>query len=221
MQMKTQPLYKDEDRRMHFKGETDFKGNAERRFRETKKVADGYKADFTANANISAAKIKERATKRTAQKKRYLGGIIFAACALLVLLCVLFVMKYVKNGKIFPNLAGNGKDSAALPTDEKVESGQESAMEKISIGDTYIFGSYEQDDNTQDGTEAIEWIVLDKSENEQKILLISKYALDGKKFEGESSKATWDTCSLRSWLITISITRLFPKKRETESKRQR
>ena len=62
------------------------------------------------------------------------------------------------------------------------------------------FNEAEQDDNAQDGTEAIEWIVLDKSENEQKILLISKYALDGKKYEGESSKATWDTCSLRSWL---------------------
>ena len=218
VQMKTQPLYKEEDRRMHFKGETDIKGNAERRFRETKKEADGYKPDLTANENISAAKIKERATKRPAQKKRYLGGIIFAACALLVLLCVLFVMKFVKNGKIFPNLAGNGKDSAALPTDEKVESGQESAVEKISIGDTYIFGSYEQDDNAQDGTEAIEWIVLDKSENEQKILLISKYALDGKKFEGESSKATWDTCSLRSWLNYDFYNQAFSEKERNRIK---
>ena len=230
VQMKTQPLYKEEDRRMHFKGETDIKGNAERRFRETKKEADGYKPDLTANENISAAKIKERATKRSALKKRYLGGIIFATCALLVLFCVLFVMKLVKNGRILPDLASNGKDSDTLSTDEKVESGQESAVEKISIGDTYIFGSYEQDDNAQDGTEAmqddnaqdgteaIEWIVLDKSENEQKILLISKYALDGKKFEGESEYAAWDTCSLRSWLNYDFYNQAFSEKERNRIK---
>ena len=60
--------------------------------------------------------------------------------------------------------------------------------------------------------------MLDKSENEQKILLISKYALDGKKYEGESSEATWDTCSLRSWLNYDFYNQAFSEKERNRIK---
>ena len=45
-----------------------------------------------------------------------------------------------------------------------------------SVGDTITFGTYEQDNNTSNGKEAIEWTVLDK--NGMSVLLISKQALD-------------------------------------------
>ena len=46
----------------------------------------------------------------------------------------------------------------------------------INVFDTVIFGKWEQDADFTNGTEDIEWLVLDKDENQ--IRLISKYVLD-------------------------------------------
>ena len=46
-------------------------------------------------------------------------------------------------------------------------------IKNIKVGDTYKFGSYEQDNKTSNGKEEIEWIVLDK--DGISLLLISKY----------------------------------------------
>ena len=69
---------------------------------------------------------------------------------------------------------------------------------KVSIGDYIIFGNYEQDNNTLNGAEEIEWQVLDKKDG--KVLLLSKYALDVKSYHEEWEDVTWETCTLRSWL---------------------
>ena len=132
------------------------------------------------------------------EKKRYFGGIILGACALLGLICALFVMNPVKNREILPASGGNRKDSTALSEDGNGESVQKSAPETISVGDTYLFGSYEQDNNTANGTENIEWLVLAKEGD--MILVISKYGLDYQQYDSASTAATWETCSLRKWL---------------------
>ena len=69
---------------------------------------------------------------------------------------------------------------------------------KASVGDYVTFGTYEQDNKTGNGAEAIEWQVLDKKDG--KVLLLSKYALDCKPYHEESADVTWETCTLRSWL---------------------
>ena len=69
---------------------------------------------------------------------------------------------------------------------------------KIDVGDTYTFGTYEQDNNFSNGKEAIEWIVLAKEED--KLLLISDKALDCQPYNESWSDVTWETCSLRKWL---------------------
>ena len=66
------------------------------------------------------------------------------------------------------------------------------------IGDYIYFGSYEQDNNAANGKEDIEWLVLDKQDN--KIFVISKYALDAKPYNKEWENITWENCTLRSWL---------------------
>ncbi len=71
-------------------------------------------------------------------------------------------------------------------------------IKSINIGDTYKFGTYEQDNNTLNGKEDIEWIVLAKEET--KILVISKYALDCKPYNTDSIRVTWEKCTLRKWL---------------------
>ncbi|MBR4234892.1 MAG: fibronectin type III domain-containing protein [Clostridia bacterium] len=69
----------------------------------------------------------------------------------------------------------------------------------VKVGDTVTFGSYEQDNNTANGKEPIEWEVLDV-ESDGTCLLISKYAIDGVLYNTERKDITWETCTLRSWL---------------------
>ena len=68
--------------------------------------------------------------------------------------------------------------------------------------ETYTFGSYEQDGDSSNGKEPIEWLVLDRDGD--KVLLISKYALDYQSFmpfyEPVTEHYTWESCSLRRWL---------------------
>ena len=68
----------------------------------------------------------------------------------------------------------------------------------INIGDIYVFGTYEQDNDQSNGTEDIEWQVLEKDDT--KILVISKYALDCQPYNIDYEDVTWETCTLRDWL---------------------
>lgn len=76
-----------------------------------------------------------------------------------------------------------------------------------NVGDYVFFGSYEQDSNTSNGVEDIEWLVLEKAEG--KILLLSKYALDCKQYNTSRERVTWKTCSLRKWLNDSFINTAF------------
>lgn len=60
------------------------------------------------------------------------------------------------------------------------------------------FGRYEQDNNTDNGAEPIEWIVLETNGN--KVLLLSRYVLDWKQIKESGKNYTWETSTLRSWL---------------------
>ena len=70
---------------------------------------------------------------------------------------------------------------------------------KVKVGDIVTFGSYEQDNNTKNGKEPIEWEVLD-IESDGTCLLISRYALDCRPYNKEQKDVRWETCTLRSWL---------------------
>lgn len=61
-----------------------------------------------------------------------------------------------------------------------------------------FFGEYEQDNNTANGKEDIEWLVLEVKDG--KALVISKYALDCKQYNTSNMDVTWETCTLRRWL---------------------
>ena len=75
-----------------------------------------------------------------------------------------------------------------------------SVMARWSVpGERVIFGSYEQDNNTANGKEPVEWIVLDTNQAGQ-ALLMSRYALDMQRFNSEWIKISWQDCSLRTWL---------------------
>ena len=68
----------------------------------------------------------------------------------------------------------------------------------IGVGDIITLGHYEQDSNTANGPEAIEWQVL--AVENRRALVISKYGLDTKRYNETSTSVTWETCTLRAWL---------------------
>ena len=79
------------------------------------------------------------------------------------------------------------KTSAATP-----------APKAIKVGDYITFGHYEQDNNTGNGKEPIEWLVLEVRGDQA--LVISRYGLDCKPYNTSLTEVTWETCSLREWL---------------------
>lgn len=68
----------------------------------------------------------------------------------------------------------------------------------VEVGDIVTFGSYEQDNNRTNGAEAIRWIVLDVQDD--RALLLSRYALDSVRYHSSYVDVSWRDCSLRSWL---------------------
>lgn len=70
--------------------------------------------------------------------------------------------------------------------------------EEFAIGKIVTFGVYEQDGNTNNGKEPIEWIVL--AENGSKRLLLSRYVIDALPYNETEYGITWETCTLRFWL---------------------
>ncbi len=69
---------------------------------------------------------------------------------------------------------------------------------KYSAGSIITFGHYEQDNNGNNGSEGIEWVVLDQSGGSA--LLLSRYALDVQMYSTDNSEKTWKTSNLRSWM---------------------
>lgn len=67
----------------------------------------------------------------------------------------------------------------------------------VRIGDTFTFGTYEQDNITAEA-EKIEWLVLAKDEN--RILVLSKYGLDSERYNKTYKTVTWATSNIRTWL---------------------
>lgn len=83
-------------------------------------------------------------------------------------------------------------------------------VEKIKsakAGDYVVFGAYEQDNDTSNGKEDIEWLVLEVKDG--KALLISKYALDYQPYNTVYENVTWETCTLRKWLNNDFINTAF------------
>ena len=113
--------------------------------------------------------------------------------------------KYEKAIEAFTALDGY-KDSVAQIKEIKPKYYKQ-LLSNARVGSTAYFGSYEQDNDTANGKEDIEWIVLAKEGN--KVLVISKYALDCQTYNPTYTDVTWETCSLRKWLNGTFINNAF------------
>ena len=196
----TIPGWKDSDRQIVICRE---------KIEELKRIAEA--------ARLEKERIAEEqriAAKKAAKKKKLIAlittSVVCAIIIFVILLNTVFIpnakynsaMKLYNEGNIVEAydalIALNGyKDSK-----EKANSIYDKCIiEKLkvaNVGDYVFFGSYEQDNNTSNGKEEIEWEVLEIKGNE--ILIISKYALDCQKYNSEYTDITWENCTLRSWL---------------------
>ena len=158
------------------------------------------------------AEQKRIAAERAAKKRKKIIAIttpIVVACiAFLIVLTTVITsgkynsamelynaQKYEDAYKAFNSL--NYKDSADKAA-ECLFVKQKAGLTNVNVGSTIKFGFYEQDNNTSNGKEEIEWKVLAVDGN--KALVISQYALDCQKYNSTYTDTTWEKCSLRTWL---------------------
>ena len=81
-----------------------------------------------------------------------------------------------------------------------VSSSYSSPFQNIKIGDIYSFGRYEQDNNYNNGSEAVQWKCIDIDYNSGRALMLSVYGLETIAYHWQSQPVTWESCSLRDYL---------------------
>lgn len=104
---------------------------------------------------------------------------IIAVLLLIVLGIILFI---VTN-------SNNTKSNGSVTSDN---------LSSIKAGYTIKYGKYEQDNNEADGSESIEWKVLDVQDNNA--LIVSNAVLDCKKYNETEDNVSWSDSELRQWL---------------------
>ena len=73
------------------------------------------------------------------------------------------------------------------------------SADQAKIGDVVMFGCYEQNADTADGPEKIEWCVIDADQNS--LTLLSVDVLDAGIFDARGNEIVpWESCDLRGWL---------------------
>ena len=82
----------------------------------------------------------------------------------------------------------------------------------LQEGNIVTFGYYEQDGNTRNGAEPVEWIVLDNDWQNGRVLLLSNYALDMQRYNSQWTHVNWQKCSVRSWLNGTFYNKCFTTK---------
>lgn len=103
--------------------------------------------------------------------------------------------------------------ATSVPTATLTPTAMTVSLPGISVGQYVTFGHYEQDNNTANGTEPIEWLVL--VVDGDKALLISRYALDCQPYNETYTRVTWETCTLRTWLNKDFLNAAFTKSEQT------
>ena len=103
---------------------------------------------------------------------------------------------YKTANEIFSHI-GNYEDSDKM-AEKSLFMLHKTALSEARAGSVIQFGSYEQDGNTDNKEEPIDWLVLDIKGG--RALLVSVYALDCQKYNNQKIDVTWANSSMRSWL---------------------
>lgn len=165
---------------------------------------------------------KEREAK--AKKKKIVLIIIssvVAVCAVLALIYGIVIVPSIKYNEALALVESKKYDEAVAIFEElgnysdsknKICDILKEKLKITEVGSIVKFGKYEQDNDTSNGKEDIEWLVLAKENSN--VLLISKKALDCKSYNTIEMDVTWETCSLRTWLNTHFLNDAFTKEEQ-------
>lgn len=180
---------------------------AEKKKAEMRKEAERLEQERRAEADRIAAE------KAKARKAKMLKIAIPAVCVCIAFFVVLITViipnvkynsaiamieeeEYFKAYEVLSTL--NGYKDSESKMQEIYKEYRYGQLSYAEIGDTVVFGSYEQDNSLDNGKEDIEWLVLEKQPD--KVLVISKYGLDCKPYNDENVDIIWKNCTLRKWL---------------------
>ena len=85
----------------------------------------------------------------------------------------------------------------------------EEQLDFFDIGDTVVYGHYEQDES-KEGYESLKWVIAEKKED--KVLIVCENVIEAKAFStAQQTIFRWSTSELRTWLNTTFITSAFYK----------
>jgi hypothetical protein len=82
---------------------------------------------------------------------------------------------------------------------EKKNDGEEESF-TIKAGDTVPYGHYEQDNDPANGTEPIQWLVIEADRQKDSAWLISCEVLDCQPYHAFNTRVDWCDSTVRAWL---------------------
>lgn len=144
--------------------------------------------------NVQPDEIRTEISPRYAEETKRNHPVLFTVLVLFVLAGVATIACFMT--VIMPR-------QLASQADEQVAA----SLRMANVGDVVRLGTYEQDNDLSDGAEAIEWIVLARQND--RVLLISRFALDYAPFNTGSALSTWDYSTLLQWLNQSFFTTAF------------
>lgn len=161
-------------------------------------------------------RVAAEAAKKKAKKIAIIATPIVCVCIAFVIVLTTVIIPKQKCNKALDMIESGDYQQASILLNslpEKYIKSVESLMLAKAIpGDTVFFGEYEQDYDTSNDKENIEWLVLDKKDDA--VLVISKHVLEDKPFGRKDD--TWETCSLRKWLNGDFITDAFSPEEQSK-----
>ena len=184
--------------------------------------AERLEAERKAEAERLERERKEEEHRIAVEKAKNKAKKVFIAIASVACVCAVFLIllktviipQYKLNKATQLIDSGNYKAAYMLldglsyrDSAEKLKSAKQALIKNANVGDIVYFGTYEQDNDTTNGKEDIEWLVLAKKGN--RILVISDKALDRQPYNSSRTRVTWETCTFRKWLNNDFINAAF------------
>ncbi len=99
---------------------------------------------------------------------------------------------------LVPVISGCSKEANTGETTVAKGDKSVATSKTVKIGDVIQLGKFEQDNNSDNGKENIDWQVIALENGNA--MLISEKILDAKPYNKENKDITWETCTLRDWL---------------------
>ena len=167
--------------------------------------------EIKAKTEVERLECERKAKHNKIIRKKITVSVVAICCIVAVIILVInvFIPKV-----IVPIIESN---NATQKKNDFISVYGEDVYNKFGIveeGGYITFGKYEQDNDTSNGKEDVEWLVLEVTDG--KALLISRYAFEKMKYDSGDTPVTWETSDMREWLNNDFINLIFSEEDEKE-----